>query len=453
MRLPLISSIQDLDPAPRRFLLFIVFNVVSWQCIVGPALVLFARKIGMPASWVGFLLSFMPFSMLLVIFTVPLVEGFGPKRVMFTSWLLRNLVTLGVFLMPPAVMLWGPHAGWFVIMASTLGFCILRAIGGGGWFPWLHEVVPERQRAAYFSAEASVTQLLNVFVMLMQAFLLRGDPGVGRFLMVYAIGIGAGLASLVWMSRVPGGAGVPEHLRENRSVTIGDAVRDRTFLSFVVLASICFSCTSWYGSAIVLFMRDALGLMPDEIMIFTTVSSVCILLTIRYWARFAEHSGSGRAMFKTLIAHSLTAMACVLLQPSHGATIYAVFALTIAASIFGSAFWMVTHRAMLNLVKASARVPYTTLWTVCTALALGLTPISAGFLIDHIDLWGYRACFMISGIAGVASALACLWLVREKETLEPTLADLLNPLLPVRTLARIVWVTLGLHESNRPGPL
>ncbi|MCL4219528.1 MAG: hypothetical protein KJ052_21315, partial [Candidatus Hydrogenedentes bacterium] len=67
MKFPLLRSIGDLDRGPRRFLLFTGFNVVSWQCIVGPALILLARYIEMPASWVGLLISFMPLSTLLVV--------------------------------------------------------------------------------------------------------------------------------------------------------------------------------------------------------------------------------------------------------------------------------------------------------------------------------------------------------------------------------------------------
>ena len=52
INVPIFSGLQELEPAPRRFLFFIVFNVVSWQCLIGPVLVLFARKIDMPPSWV-----------------------------------------------------------------------------------------------------------------------------------------------------------------------------------------------------------------------------------------------------------------------------------------------------------------------------------------------------------------------------------------------------------------
>jgi len=453
-RIPILPSLHELDRSPRQFLLFIVFNVVSWQCIVGPALVLFARKIEMPASYVGFLISFMPCSTLLVLFTVNYINRHGPKRMMFIAWLLRNLITCTIFLTPVAIAFWGAHAGWYVVIGTTLGFCILRAIGSGGWFPWLHEVVPESQRAIYFSADASVTQVLNVVVLLVQAFVLHGDPGMYRFLAIYALGIGAGLLSLIWMARVPGGGPITHTDEEAQNHSpYRTALADRRFLAFVVTASFCFSCISWFGSSVVMYMRDALGLFPDEIMSLTVVGSMGILMTIRFWARFAEHSGSGRAMSKTLVGHSLAALACIVVLPEHRGTVYGLLFVILCSSIFGSAFWMVTHRAMLAYFKPMARAGYTAIWTAGTALSLTITPIAAGHLIDWFGLSGFHVCFLLSGLGGLACAIVCLWVVREKEGSEPSLAGMLSPAAPFKALGRIVWITLGMDESNRPGPV
>jgi hypothetical protein len=449
-RLPLVNSVRELDSAPRRFLFFTAFNVVSWQCIVGPAMVLFARRIDMPATWVGFLISFMPFTTLLVVFTVPLVVRVGAKQLMLRTWLLRNLVITPVFLMPWVIRYGGNHWGWYLLLGSTLGFCVMRAIGSGGWFPWLHEVVPEEQRGLYFSTEAGSTQLINVGIILAQGLFLTGKPSVERFLVIYAVGIAAGLFSLKWMSRVPGGGGGTQTL----SLWEGFAayripLRDRAYLRFVITAALCFSAASWFGSAFVLFLRDILLLPERDIMLIMAAASFGVMLTIRAWGRFADHSGSGRAIHKTLTAHSLIALAFVLLEPGETWTRYALPPLTFLITIFGAAFWMAANRAMLNLVKETGRVAYTNLWSLGTALSLGITPIFVGICIHQWGLFGFHVCFIISGVSGLLCAAAVRWVVRDSGPVEVSLSDLVNPILPVRTLARIMWITLGLHESNR----
>lgn len=450
MHVPVLSSVRELDRAPRRFLGFTVFNVISWQCIMGPALVLLARRIDMPASWVGCLISFMPFSMLLVVVAVPLVTWLGSKRVMLLTWLLRNLAVSVVFFLPWALERYGPATGWYVLLGAILAFSVLRAVGSGGWFPWLHELVPVRQRGTYFSAEAGVTQLINVCVMLGQALLLLGNQSLSRFLVIYLIGIASGLLSLVMMYRVPGGGGIEQGFSIRDSyASYRRAWADRPFLQFVLVASLSFSAASWFGSALVMYLRDVLGMSSNAIMFMMAAGSAGVLLTIRSWGLFAEHSGSASAMSLGLIGHSAAALLCLVCLPGAPWTPWLLLPTIAVGSICGAAFWTSAHRAMLHYVQESGRIGYTNLWIVGTAVALGLTPVLAGQCIEHWAMNGFRFCFLLSGFAGALCALGCRLVVKDRQPLDRSLVELVNPELPVRVLARILWITLGLHPSSR----
>ncbi|MBP8129203.1 MAG: MFS transporter [Candidatus Hydrogenedentes bacterium] len=450
MRLPIVSVVHELAPPGRKFLFFSFFNVISWQCVVGPAMILFARKLDMPASWVGFLISFLPLTMIIVLFTVPLVTRLGPKHVMLRGWLSRNVIMSLVFLMPLAVRFWGQRAGWYVLIVATLGFCIVRAIAVGGWFPWLHEVLSEDERGSFFSAEATVVQAVNVAIVLSQSVVLSGNPGMGRFLSIYAVGILAGLFSLYYMKRIPGG-GPPE--TDEQEVSGWQAYRlvfrNRHYVAFILTGIYCFSCLAWFGSALVLYMRDALQLPSMAIMAVMAAGSAGILLTIRSWGRFADHSGSSTAMALSLIGHSLAALGFLLLRPGAPWTNYLLAPVVCIISLFNAACWTAGHRAMLNFVREEGRVAYTNIWIISTSAALGFTPIIVGFVIDHWHLDGFRFCFTLSGLAGFAGAVGCRLFVTDGPPFTRPLRDLLNPGLPVRTLARIAWITAGLHPSNR----
>lgn len=449
-KLPLTAGLHELDTAPRRFLLFIVFNVVSWQCIIGPANILFARKIGMPPSWVGFLLAFAPLSMLLVLATGLMVMHWGAKRVMFLGWFFRNACSCLIFALPWAMAKWGPPGGWWIVMASTFGFCLMRAWGVGGWFPWLHEVVPVAQRGAYFSGEASVTQLLNIGVAVIQAVILQGDPSIARFLAIYGIGILAGFVSLLWMSRIPGGAASGEEASlATDFASYRRAFADRRYMKFIVTASLCFSMITWLGSSYVMFMRDSLGMSSRAIMAITALASVCIMFTVRHWARFAEHGGSGRAIALAQTGHAVCSLGCLLLVPGTAWARWGIVPLIVLASMFGSAFWMSVHRAMLGFVKTEDRVGYTNLWTVATAIAFGFVPIFAGMAIDHLDLWGFRACFLMAGLGGLCAAALIRRVAGESSPARwPSGLGEWLLFLP-RTVGQVFRVTAGLDESNR----
>lgn len=451
MQPPIVSGLRELDSAPRRFLLFIAFNVVSWQCIIGPALVLLARKIDMPPSWVGFLISFTPLSTLLVVLTVQLVMRLGPRRVMLTAWFLRNLITCTVFLMPWAIVHHGQRAGWYVLLTATLGFCLMRAVGAGGWFPWLHEVVPESQRSTYFGSEAAITQLLNVGVAVGQALILHGNPGLDRYLYIYGIGIAAGLLSLTWMRRVPGGAGVKTPFSwHDIHLPYRETLADRPFLVFVAVTSLCLLTTTCFGSSWVLYSRDVLGYTSNKIMYITAAASFGVILTIRPWTRFAEHNGSGPCMFLTLATHSVLSLLFIGNVPGAPWSAWGVMPIIVLMNSFGTAFIVAANRGMLNYFQPDSRLGYSNIWTVGTSLAYGLAPIYAGQCIQHVGLWGYRICFMLCGFGGLLMAFTCLVAVKERAA-RPAHGFTFGPLGLVRTAVRIVTITAGFDVSNRHG--
>lgn len=453
MNIPVLSAISELDPAPRRFLGFVCFNVLSWQCIVGPVLVLFARSIEMPPSWVGVLISMLPLSMLLVALTIHLVTRWGPKRVMFTAWIFRYLFVSLVFIMPWAMARWGDRSAWHVLLIATLGFCLVRAIGAGSWFPWLHDIVPATQRATYFSTETSISQIINVAVAFTLGALLKGTPSMGRFLSIYAVGVSAGLTSLVWMAKIPGGAGLSHPITMRQSFSSYRVpLNDRAFLGFVALGTACICCMNWLSASLVMYMRDAVGMSSKAIMYITAMGSLGILLTIRSWERFSNHHGSGHTMALTLTAYSISALMAIFMIPGASWTPIGLLAVVSLSSLFNAAFWVAALRTLMGYLQQEYRAGYNSVWTVMASLASGLTPILVGQVIHRWGLQGFRLCFLITGLGGLACAVATRFRVENVVPVPASMMLLFHPSLRLRTLARIAWITLGFHESNSALP-
>jgi len=181
----------------------------------------------------------------------------------------------------------------------------------------------------------------------------------------------------------------------------------------------------------------------------TALNSFWILLTVTPWSRYADHSGSGRAMFKALVAHSGCSFLLLLVMPGGQHSIWLLLLLSGGLAIFSTAFWAAVHRAMLNLVDENRRVAYTNLWILGTSLAMGGTPILAGWAIDWWGLAGFRSCFIIAGMLGLVCAVLSRLAVDDSETPADFKTWLLDPALPMQTMASIVTITVGRHESNR----
>ena len=450
MPLPMFHDYKKLSTAPRRFLVFSVFNVFSWYCLVGPVLILFARFIEMPVSWVGYLNSTMPLSMIFVVVSIPLVTRLGYKKILVLTWFLRCLVACGVFLIPWVQGAYGSQAAWFVFLGSIVGFCLIRSVGVGGWFPWLHEVVPEKEQSRFFSTEMAIAQSCIVIITLVQAFILKGDVTIGRFMLIYTIGVGSGIISTFWLARVPGGKSThnPEE-GDSSFASYAVALKDRSYMLFVITTCLCFSCMVFLESTIVLYMRDGLGYSDMPIMVIMAAGGFVVLLSIHFWSRFADHSGTSYAMLLAILGHSFAALMFLVLLPDAAWTKWLLPPVLVMTVLMDSAYWSISHHHMMGVVEKEHKVGYTNIWIVGSAISMGLTPIATGYIIEHLGLMGFRIAFVCSGVGGIVCGLANYWVVHHRKPLKHSLSELINPSLPIRTLARIAWVSVGLDESNR----
>lgn len=457
MNIPILSGIRELDSGPRRFMLFMAINVICWQCLVGEVLVLFARALEMPERQVGILLSLMPLTMLMVLFTVPLVERLGSRRLLLLTWTTRNLMATGVFLIPWATAKWGAPGGWYMLMASVFGFCVIRALGVGAWYPWLHEVVPKEKRGAYFSTEMGVMQISTLLVLLMVSWILKvWDVGMARYYVIFGIGIIAGMSSLFTIRRIPGGRQIPNAYRGSGRMfgSIRLVIADKDFMRYVVLAGCCNVALIFLAAARTMYLRDILGYPDWNIMAITCVAALAVALMIRPWGNYADRNGSGPAMMLLLGGHSVVAFGWLFLVPGASWTPWLAPVLFILVFVASAAFWSIANRGMLCRVKDKGKVAYGNIWTVGLAVAMGLTPIIAGYLIETWEIEGFRICFAASFVLGLISVLALASLPQEEgKPPIPHLTELLRPSQPVRSLGRIVWITLGMddRENGREG--
>lgn len=403
------TSFSAMPSAPKKFLVFTGINVFSWQCIVGQSLVLFGRALDMPASWVGTLISFLPLSMLIVIFSVPAVQIFGPRKLLILTWLIRNCFAMFVFTIPFAIKLYGPEAAWYILLFSTLGFSLARAFGVGSWYPWLYEIVPQSLLGDYFAIETILVQSISVILLIGIGGIFWLTDDVSQFFIVYAIGILAGLISILYMRKIPGGhristASAP--VMESYSV-IFHALKDSIYIRFII--SIIFSMASftWINISATLYLRDVIGYTDTRIMSLFAAGAVMVAITVRLFVRQAENIGSAKTLALLMAAQVPIAFSWMLIGPGKTETFpLALLSMSLGMAV-NAGFSIISARSMMILIPYNDRVGYASLWVLGTSVASGLPQIIAGFLIDGFHLAGYKACFLFS--AGFAFVLSFLW--------------------------------------------
>lgn len=445
------QDLRDLPPSARHFLLFSGINLISWQCIVGQVLVLFGRAIGMPPPWVGMLLSFVPLSMLLVIFSIPLVETYGSRKLLTFTWLIRNLMVAPILAIPLAVNYWGPESAWYILLFATLGFALVRAIGVGGWFPWLHEIIPQDKMGTYFSIEMLWMQILNILVSFGIALILSTSESLNGFYWVYAIGMTAGFLSVLYIKRIPGGSGKSSTIPaiEKFSVIIF-AINDKKFRHFMALVVISLSAIMWLNVSSVLYLRDILGFSDSRIMLFMTTAAVGIAFAIIFGFKYAEKFRSNGVMAVLMAVFSVVAASWCGLLPHVAWLVYLTIPIITLGFVLNAGLLIFASKGMMTLVHERNRTGYTSMWIIGTSVSNGLPPILAGWLIGVFHLQGYRICFLVSSFcAMIVSILWSRFLIEDAELI-PNIHHIVKPTQPLRSLQRIVWMILHNKKNRKP---
>jgi MFS family permease len=448
------KSFARLTPTPRAFLFFSIVNLASWQCVVGQVLILFARSLEMPANLVGLLISFIPFSMLLVVLSIPAVELLGPRKLLITSWLLRNLLISSIFFIPTVTTHYGRDAAWLMLLLAVLGFSLVRAFGVGAWYPWLHEIVPRENIADYFNSETILVQGANILLAVAIAQVLARFSGLTSFFLVYGAGVVIGLASVVMLIFMPGGRKTPKLPGgERRYAAFYRALADKPYRHFIIVISAALSALMWVGSSAIMYLRDVM-LFPDgRIMLITALGGMAVALTIRSWSDLAERRGGNRVMAWMLLLHAAATICWFFLQPGRRFGLALAGLALVGSMVFSISLSTVAARSMLGQVKNEGRIGYTSLWIIGVSLANGIPPILAGQLIGHFGELGFRLCFAISIFLGVAVSFL---LKNLPETgVRPDLAyldDLVQPLQPLRWMGRLAWLSLGFGVRPAPRP-
>lgn len=453
MQIPVVHEIARLSPSTRKFLLSLSTSIVSFNCIMGAVLILFARRIDMPPDKVGLLLSFLPISSIMVIFAVSLVYRFGPHRLIAASWLGRTLAATPILLLPLVIQCFGPVYGWILLLACSLLYSVIQNIGATGWFPLLHEIIPDSDKSAYFSSEAVTGHVCAISVSVLVAFILGEKAGpetpLSRFLIIYSIGIAAGFLGFYLFRKIPGGRVYKGPISQDRTWrgTYGPALKDKGYMRFVGMVALCMCSACWLNAANIMYLRDVLELPGRTIMLLLSSGSLGIALTVHPWGRHADSQGSPNAIALSMGGYSLVAFFWLFLLPKAPWNPYILTPLIVVGSILMGAFWVTAMRGMLGQIKEEGKIGYTNLWIVCTAAANAITPILVGQVIRHGGIWGFRGCFLISCLGCMACAATARHLPDIGRTDVNLLDILMRPTQPGRTLAKILWISLGMDDK------
>jgi MFS family permease len=265
------------------------------------------------------------------------------------------------------------------------------SVAGPCWNAWMKDLVPERSLGDYFSRRTSYTQILNIILGLLTAFIVdyTKNHRITAELNVYAgLFIAGGMAGIISALCL---SATPEPLARRTAGNILNILqrplRDQNFRHLLIFNSAWVFAINIATPFFVVFMMKQMGLSITYIIGYNIISQICSILTVRMWGRFADNYSN-----KTIIAicaplYILTLVGwCYVGIYTHAyMNLFLLLVIHAGMGISNAGINLSLTNISLKLSPSEESVVYLSTKNIITALFSFIAPLIGGYLADFFS--------------------------------------------------------------------
>ncbi|MCC2668683.1 MAG: transporter, partial [Armatimonadetes bacterium] len=395
------------DRAKADLLSFTALNALSFEVLAGQILILFARKVGASIEEIGLLAALLPFASVIQLGVAPLVNRFGPRRLMLAGWAARTAVAAVLLLVPLVSARAGTAAATRMLLAVMGAFYLCRALGMSSWLPMVQEIVRPPDRGSYLSRQEWLRQVSIVLIAVVTAIYLLGAPDVTRFLHVMTVGVITAAWSLSYLWRLPDVGLEPQAVSQDYFRRATAPLRDGVFRQYLAFSVTLRMVLSAIAPFLIVFLREGLHLPTSGVIAINTIGSFGAIATLGAWGRWSDRVGA-----KPALAASICGMAGALalwsLTRGGSAGMWLEAGLvSITLGIFTAGLTVAMSKFELGFIPLQDRTHYVAMNVTAVGIGSAIATLLAGQLIHalasiHVrigwlELDQYRIFFLIAG--------------------------------------------------------
>jgi MFS family permease len=363
---------------------FQLFNALSWQITLGAPAIVYAKSLGASATVLGVMAALTPLLTVFQLPATPLLARYGYKKFLLAGWGSR---TVTIFLMAGVPLMTRASDGTrlWTLLGLLAAFNLLRGVASGAWWPWISELIPDRLRGRYLSREQAFIQVGALAAMLVAAVVLGREARAWQYGVLFFISALAQTASLLYIRKIPE-AGVEERRkRSGHRVPWKEIVTWPPFLRLVTFNVVYQAAVGGVGVFTVSFMRGKIGFSENTVMVLAAVALVGALSTVAWVGKLLDYEGSRPVMRGCLVGYVL--ILCAWWAVAAGVlpgAIWVVAVLQLATGVVSANFGVANSRLATLTIPVMGRDHFFAAYSVVTNLAMGLSPIVWGVMLDLI---------------------------------------------------------------------
>lgn len=379
-----------MPPGIQNSYWFQVFNTVSWQIAQGLPVLLFFKFMGASDTVLGITAALNPLMNLLQIPAASHVERIGYRSFVLRGWSLRTLF-IGILMLAPLLLGFLDAATCMIYTLFCLfGYSTLRGISSCGFLPWMTQLVPEKIRGAFISRDQMYASVAGLATMLGASLLFYLEKSRLAFLLAFFISFACGLASLVFLRRMPD-APVPPSSRNPEAVPWRAMLLFPPFLRLLQFHVVFVSAMAAAGAFWFAPMRDNFGWSNTIITLFAVPNAVISTFSLWFFGRMIDRFGS-RPLLTFAGIMGAFHLALWFLVNARAVPVggLMILLLSLSSGTAWATFGLANTRLVMATVPEMGRSHFFALYSVISSLTLGLVPILWGLALDALRNWHWQ---------------------------------------------------------------
>jgi MFS family permease len=365
---------------------FAAFNALSFQIVLGSPMILFAKTLDASATVLGIIAGMMP---LLVIFQIPAakhVASVGYKRFVLSGWSIRVVFIFLMALVPVSEIFLSKESQLALILFLLFFFNLSRGISSCGWLPWITALIPAEIRGKYLGREAAMVNIASFVTMLIAAITLGSAPHAWQFSVILSFSALMGAASLIFLKRIPEVAAPAPINGSNTPVPWKEIATHPPFFKLLRLSVAWSFAYGAMGAFPIAYLKVMAGIPEGKILFLTAATYIGGLCSLWLLGARLDKLGSKPALALGHVLWLVIVLGWFLLATKALAfSIPIVLFLMFLSGLSASVISMSTTRLAMAVVPEMGRSHFFALYSVAGCLALGISPVFWGVLIDALQ--------------------------------------------------------------------
>jgi MFS family permease len=363
---------------------FSFFNAVCFQIMLGSPIVLYAKSLGANSFILGVIAGLTPVLTILQFVAARMLHRTGYRKLVLAGWGTRTVFSCIIATLPlwPGV---SDAARLGLLLAALFAFNALRGFASGAWLPWLTAIIPENVRGRFLSRDQAFMHLGCFVALVVSSWMITKQVDAARYAAVFGLGAVAAVVSLWFIRRVPEGHSAEEMRRSAVPVPWLAMLKHAPFARLLFFSLLYCVVIGGLGVFTVEFLAVKEKFGENTILLLGAMAFVGALAGLALTGPWLDETGSKPWLRRALLLFELAVFGWLLLAggllPAWSSV---VGALNFLGGIAGAMFGVASTRIVMGSVPVMGRNHFFALFAVLSGLALGLTPMVWGAVLDAL---------------------------------------------------------------------